>query len=127
MSIHPIQGFKNLSTGKKVAVVAGTAAAVGATVYAGIKGKAALGDKFVKNPKGILRAIGKGYHEIGSGIVKFVSGKFNNAKNAVSGFYNNNIKGKSLKDIAKSAKDAIVNKLPKFQKAAEEAAEKAQA
>ena len=54
--IHPVQGFKNLSTPKKVAVVAGTAAGVAAvatTAVAYSKGKKA-------DAKG-LEALKKGY------------------------------------------------------------------
>ena len=41
------------------------AAAVGATVYAGIKGKAILGDTFEKSVKGYAKAVGKGYAHFG--------------------------------------------------------------
>ena len=53
MSVDKV-GFNNLSTGKKVAVVAGAAvgaAAVGATVAAAIKGKGIVNDAYIASYK----------------------------------------------------------------------------
>ena len=81
MQIHPVQGFKNLSTKQKVAAIAGAAvatAAVATTAVAFVKGKGAEGEKL-----GFFKRIGKGYQMIG----KSISEKFGKIKENVKNFF----------------------------------------
>lgn len=76
--IHPIQSFKQMSTGKKVATVVGTAAAAAAIAsvpVAFIKGgKIVNADTFVgpklNGAKGAFDKLKKGYAEIGHAIAE---------------------------------------------------------
>ena len=86
MNVEPVK----MSTAKKIAIGVGTAAAIGVTAYAVIKGqkitgKPLKGDSFEKTMKNGLEAAKVGFKEIGKLIKKnvikpiynFISGKYN--------------------------------------------------
>lgn len=75
MGIHPIQGFKKMSTAKKVATVATAAAAIGVTALAISKGmksdaftKLKASEETVKFGQKAKTVLGEGFKEIGRTI-----------------------------------------------------------
>ncbi len=83
MKIAPVQGFKNLSTKKKIAVVAGAAAGVALVATAAIKGKGS--DAFINAQKegkklNIFKTLGEGFKVIGEGIAN----KFSSVKTKIT-------------------------------------------
>lgn len=79
MKIAPVQGFKNLSTKKKIAVVAGAAAGVALVATAAIKGKGSDAFTNAQNEGkklNIFKTLGEGFKIIG----KEIANKFSSVK-----------------------------------------------
>ncbi len=111
--IHPVQDFKNLSTGKKVALTAATAGAIGLTIAAAIKGGKTLQGPDIK----LLNKISAGYKEMyaitkafvvekGTLIAKKAQTAFETAKTVATE------KGGKLKEKAQTLLTSLKEKLP---------------
>jgi len=101
LKVNPVQSFKQMSKGQKVATVAATtvaAAGVASVVAAGLLGKGKVAD--VQGIKKVLPAIKEGYKVMGGAIAK--AGKAV-AKFAVDAF--NNIKAKFAPTVEEVAEE----------------------
>lgn len=93
MNVNPVNSFKAMSTKKKVAVVAGTAAVIGLGVLSYVKGKKT--DAFINSTKegakklNVFKTMWEGLKSIGQTIVSHLPKKAEKAAEAAENIADN--------------------------------------